>query len=77
MVCLSNGCKVIIFNRHLEEELYVEQPQGYEIPGQENKVYILKNELYGLKKTPRAWYSRIDSYLIKNGFQISECKPTL
>ena len=33
--------------------------------------------LYGLKKSPRAWYSRIDSYMIKNGFCRSGNEPTL
>ena len=39
-------------------------------------MYILKKELCGLKQAPRAWYSRIDSYLIKNGFHRSESEPT-
>jgi hypothetical protein len=69
--------KSTFLNGHLEEEVYVEQPQGYEIPGQENKVYRLKKALYGLKQAPRAWYSHIDSYLTQNGFQRSECEPTL
>ena len=47
----------------------MEQPQGYEILGQENKVYILKKELYGLKQAPRAWYSRLDRYLQQQGFR--------
>ena len=55
----------------------MEQPQGYEVPGQENKVYRLKKALYGLKQAPRAWYSRIDSYLTENGFHRSESEPTL
>jgi hypothetical protein len=59
------------------EEVYVEQPQGYEVPRQEDKVYRLKKELYGFKKSPRAWYSCIDSYLTHNGFQRSENEPTL
>ena len=59
-------------NGYLEEEVYVEQPQGYEVPGQVHKVYRLKKALYGLKQAPRAWYSRIDSYLTKNGFHRSE-----
>ena len=59
------------------EEVYVEQPQGYEVPGQEDKVYILKKALYGLNQAPRACYSRIDSYLTRNGFQRSESEPTL
>ena len=69
--------KSTFFNEHLEEEVYVEQPQGYEIPGQENKVYRLKKALYGLNQAPRAWYNHIDSYLIQNGFQRSDCEPTL
>ena len=55
--------KSSFLNGYLEEEVYVEQPQFYEVLGQENKVYNTKKELYGLKQTPRVWYSRIDSYL--------------
>ena len=41
--------KSTFLNGYLEEEVYVEQPQGYEVPRQEHKVYRLKKELYGLK----------------------------
>ena len=41
--------KSTFFNGHLEEEVYVEQPQGYEVLGKEDKVYRLKKTLYGLK----------------------------
>jgi hypothetical protein len=40
-------------------------------------VYKLKKSLYRLKQAPRAWYSRIDSYLINNGFSRSSNVPTL
>ena len=69
--------KSTFFNSYLEEEVYVKQLQGYEVPGQEQKVYRLKKGLYGLKQAPRAWYSHIDWYLIENGFHISESEPTL
>ena len=69
--------KSAFLNGYIEEEVYVEQPQWYEVPGQEHKLYRLKKELYGLKKAPRAWYSRIDSYLTENGFHKSESEPTL
>ena len=69
--------KSTFLNHYLEEEIYVEQPQGYEVPGQEHKFYKLKKALYGLKQAPRAWYSRIDSYLTENGFHRSESEPTL
>ena len=55
----------------------MEKPQGYEVPDQENKVYMMKNPLCGLKQDPRAWYSRIDLYLTENGFHITESEPTL
>ena len=55
--------KSAFLNGILEEEVYVEQPLGYQILGHEHKVYRLKKDLYGLKQAPREWYSRIDSYL--------------
>ena len=69
--------KSAFLNGYLEDEVYVEHPQGYEVPGQEHKVYRLKKELYSLKQAPSAWNNQIDSYLIENGFHISESEPTL
>jgi hypothetical protein len=69
--------KSTFLNGNLEEEVYVEQTQGYEVPGHEDKVYILKKVLYGLKQDPRVWYNHIDSYLTQNGFLRSESEPTL
>jgi hypothetical protein len=40
-------------------------------------VCLLKNELYGLKKDPQAWYSKIDSYLLQIGFEKSEADPNI
>ena len=59
------------------EEVYVDQPPGYTIKGHEHKVFKLKKALYGLKQAPRAWYSRIDSYPINNGFSRNNKDPTL
>ena len=55
----------------------MKHPKGYEVPGQEHRVYRLKKALYGLKQAHRAWYSRIDSYLTKNGFHRSESELML
>jgi hypothetical protein len=60
--------KSTFLNGFLEEEIYIEQPMSYEVKGHENKVLKLNKVLYGLKQTPRAWYSRIDGYFLKNGF---------
>ena len=69
--------KSAFLNGYLEEEVYVEQPQGFEVEGKENNVYKLKKALYGLKQAPRAWYARIDGYFQEKGFQRSKNDPTL
>eukprot|EP00253_Pinus_taeda_P029821 PITA_29821 len=69
--------KSAFLNGILKEEVYIEQPLGYEKKGQEHKVCRLKKTLCGLKQAPRAWYSRIDSYLLENGFEKCEGEPTL
>jgi hypothetical protein len=61
----------------LKEELYAEQPLGFIIQGEEEKVYKLRKALYGLKQAPRAWYSHIDNYFNESGFKISKSEPTL
>eukprot|EP00253_Pinus_taeda_P024140 PITA_24140 len=69
--------KSAFLNGVLKEEVYVEQPLGYEVEGQEHKVCKLKKTLYGLKQAPRTWYNRIDVYLIENGFDKCDGEPTL
>lgn len=58
-------------NGELQEEIYVEQPPGFIQEGEEGKVLKLHKALYGLKQAPKAWYGRIDTYFLKNGFQRS------
>ena len=52
----------------LVEQVFIDQPPGYIKIGSEHKVQKLKKTLYGLKQVPRAWYSRINAYFLKNGF---------
>jgi hypothetical protein len=56
-------------NGELEEEVYIEQPEGFQLS--ENAYYVckLKKALYGLKQAPRTWYSRLDKYLQHAGFR--------
>ena len=56
------------FNVFIEEEIYIEQPICYEVKGHEDKLLKLNKGLYGWKQAPRAWYSHIDGYFLKNGF---------
>ena len=45
--------KTSFLHGDLEEDIYVQQPQGYEVKGKENLVCRLKKRLYGLKQAPR------------------------
>ena len=69
--------KSAFLHGEITEEVFVEQPPGYEHKGHESKVYRLKKALYGLKQAPRAWYSRIETYFIKEGFTKCPYEHTL
>jgi hypothetical protein len=45
--------KTAFLNGELDEEIYMNQPDGFVAPGQENKVYRLRKSLYGLKQVPK------------------------
>jgi hypothetical protein len=51
----------------LDEELFMEQPEGQCLPGQEKLVCKLQKSLYGLKQSPRQWYSRLSAFFEKYG----------
>jgi hypothetical protein len=51
-------------NGVIEEEVYIEQPRGFEVEDRKSHVCKLKKALYGLRQAPRAWYGKIDSFLI-------------
>lgn len=63
--------KLAFLNVVLNEEVYIDQREGFIVPGSEDKLYKLRKALYGLKQAPRAWYEEINSYLLDCGFQRS------
>jgi len=67
----------VFLNEFFEKEIYIEQPKGFVVEGKEDKVYRLFKDLFGLKQAPRAWYSRIDHYLLNLGFDKILSKSTL
>ncbi|CAL9017922.1 unnamed protein product, partial [Prunus brigantina] len=69
--------KSAFLNGVLDEEVYVEQPEGFEVKNAGHKVYKLRKALYGLKQAPRAWYSEIDAYLSMCKFKRSTSEATL
>jgi hypothetical protein len=52
----------------LDEELYMEQPEGFKIPGQQNKVLCLKHAIYGLKQAALAWWRALDISMTALGY---------
>ena len=69
--------KTTFLNGVIEEEVYIEQPEGFETDEKRTHVSRFKKALYGLKQTPRAWYGRIDSYLQQLGFIKSNVDPKI
>jgi hypothetical protein len=67
--------KTTSLNGVIEEEVYIEQPQGFKVHGRKTYVCRLKKVLYGVKQAPRAWYSRINGYLQSLGFIKSDAGP--
>ena len=65
--------KTAFLNGDLEEEIYMSQPEGYVVPGKENKVCRLVKSLYGLKQAPKQWHEKFDKAMMSNGFKINEC----
>lgn len=69
--------KSAFLHGELHEVVYVDQPQGFIIKGNEEKVYKLRKALYGLKQAPRAWFSKIESYFVKERFEKCDLEHTL
>jgi hypothetical protein len=69
--------KSAFLNGPIKEEVYVEQPPGFEDSEYPNHVYKLSKALYGLKQAPRAWYECLRDFLITNGFKIRNDDLTL
>jgi hypothetical protein len=55
--------KSSFMNGEIEEEVYIEQQEGFQFSENVDYVCKLKKAFYGLKQAPRAWYSRLDKYL--------------
>nr|CAH66607.1 H0211A12.10 [Oryza sativa] len=64
--------KTAFLNGELEEEIYMDQPDGYVLEGQEGMVCKLLKSLYGLKQAPKQWHEKFDTTHTSAGFVVNE-----
>ena len=61
MALFSIGYQECFPHGDLAKEVYMEQPLGFVAQGESGLVCKLQRSLYGLKQSPRAWFSRFSS----------------
>ena len=64
--------KTTFLNGELDEEIYIDQPDGFVVNGQEGKVCKLLNSLYGLKQASKQWHEKFERTLTVAGFFVNE-----
>ncbi|GJU96645.1 retrovirus-related pol polyprotein from transposon TNT 1-94 [Tanacetum coccineum] len=68
--------KSAFLNGKISEEVYVQQPPGFESSEFLNHVCKLDKALYGIKQAPKAWYETLSTFLTQHkfirGFQIKQ-----
>ncbi|GJY48211.1 zinc finger, CCHC-type containing protein [Tanacetum coccineum] len=63
--------KTAFLNGDLDEEVYMKQPEGFVMPGNEHKVCKLVKSLYGLKQAPKQWHQKFDEVVLSSGFLLN------
>ncbi|GJZ67648.1 retrovirus-related pol polyprotein from transposon TNT 1-94, partial [Tanacetum coccineum] len=69
--------KSAFLNGFINEEVYVAQPPRFIDFKKPDHVYKLKKALYGLKQAPKAWYDRLQAFLIKHEYKMGMVDNTL
>ncbi|GJY43093.1 zinc finger, CCHC-type containing protein [Tanacetum coccineum] len=64
--------KIAFLNGELDEKVYMNQPQGFSMLGNENKVCKLIKSLYGLKHAPKQWHQKFDEVVLSNGYLLNQ-----
>ncbi|KAG8482499.1 hypothetical protein CXB51_024054 [Gossypium anomalum] len=63
--------KTAFLHGELEEDIYMQQPEGFIVSEKEDYICLLRKSLYGLKQSPRQWYKRFDSFMASHDFKRS------
>ena len=61
--------KTVFLNENLEEEVYMNQHEGFSCKGKEQIVCKLKKSLYELKQTTPQWYLKFNETIVTFGFK--------
>lgn len=64
-------------NGNLEEDIYMQQPDGYVQEGCEHLVCKLKKPLYSLKQSPRCWNKAFTDFMRSDKFKQSKVDPCI
>ncbi|GJU59852.1 zinc finger, CCHC-type containing protein [Tanacetum coccineum] len=64
--------KTTFLNGDLDEEVYMNQPQGFIMPGNENKVCKPIKCFYGLKQAPKQWHQKFNEVVLSNGYLLNQ-----
>jgi hypothetical protein len=69
--------KNAFLNGVIQDEVFVRQTLDFENPKYPNRVYKLSKALNGLKQAPRAWYTRLKTFLLEHGYEMGSVDKTL
>jgi hypothetical protein len=69
--------KTTFLNGEIDEEVYIEKPEGFVKHDEKTHVCRLKKALYELKQASRAWYEKMNGLLMSLGFYKSVVDPNL